>query len=170
MKRFLIVLLAALPLFADVVPKEAAKITTVILVRHAETPLPKTTNDPELTEAGQARARELVRILSAAGIDTIYVTPYLRTRNTAAPLAKALSLEALEIRTGESYPKDIVERIRKAPAGATLLVVGHSNSTQHVLQALGFADAPFIPETEFDNLYIVTMAEGAAPKLLKLRY
>jgi broad specificity phosphatase PhoE len=170
MKRFLFALLAAVPLFADAVANDAAKLTTVILVRHAETPLPKTTNDPELTEAGQARARELVRILGTTGIDTIYVTPYLRTRHTAAPLAKALNLESLEIKTGETYPKDVVERIRKAPAGATVLVVGHSNSTQHVLRELGFADAPFIPETEFDNLYIVTMAEGAAPRLLKLRY
>ena len=50
-----------------------------------------------------------------------------------------------------------------------MLVVGHNNTTPDVMRQLGIADAPSIAETEYDNLFIVTLTDGAA-KLTRLRY
>jgi broad specificity phosphatase PhoE len=165
MKRLLLGLALALPLFAH----EAPLVTTVILVRHAEKNEDKAIADPELIETGRARADELARMLAPAGIKAIYVTPYHRTRQTAAPLAKALGVEAVEVKTGATYAKEIAERIRKEHAGQTVLVVGHSNSTQQVIKELGIADAPFIPETDYDNFFVVTLV-GDSATLLKMKY
>ncbi|HYI07649.1 MAG TPA: phosphoglycerate mutase family protein [Thermoanaerobaculia bacterium] len=165
MKRFLLALAFALPLFAH----EAPSVTTVILVRHAEKIDDKANADPELTDAGRARATELARMLASSGVQAIYVTPFHRTRQTGAPAAKALGLEAVEVKTGKTYAKDVAELIRKQHAGSTVLVVGHSNSTQQVIQELGIAGAPFIPETDYDNFFVVTLV-GDSATLLKLKY
>lgn len=171
MKRLLLALALALPLFATAAAAhEAPSVTTVILVRHAEKIDDKANPDPELTEPGRARASLLAKMLSGAGVQAIYTTPFHRTRQTGAPVAKALGIEAVEAKTGPNYAKEMAERIRKEHAGQTVLVVGHSNSTQHVIQALGVTDAPFIPETDYDNFFVVTLVGGAAPRLLKLKY
>lgn len=167
MKRLLLLLLLAVPLSAAEIPE----ITTVLLVRHAEkVSTDPAAKDPELTEAGRMRANALARMLADAGVDAIYATPFHRTRQTAAPLAKALGLEAIELPTGASYAADVVARIRKQPAGSTIVVVGHSNSTQHVMRELGLADVPVIDESDYDNLFVVTLVDGRAPRLLRLRY
>src|SRR5687768_13117446 len=113
MKRFLLGLAFALPLFAH----EPPLVTTVILVRHAEKIDDKALTDPELTEAGRTRAHELARMLAPAGIKAIYATPFHRTRQTAAPLAKALGLEAVEVKTGKTYANDVASLIRKEHGG-----------------------------------------------------
>ena len=167
MKRLFAALLLALPLFAH--QDEAPKITTVILVRHAEKVEDKAIADPELTEPGRARANLLAKMLGSAGIQAIYTTPYNRTRMTGAPVAKAAGIEAVEVKTGQTYAKDVADLIRQKHRGQTVLVVGHSNSTQQVIQALGISDAPFIPETDYDNFFVVTLVGGEA-RLLKLKY
>jgi broad specificity phosphatase PhoE len=144
----------------------AAPVKTVILVRHAEKAAVET--DPPLTVEGEARAKNLARLLSASGITAIYTTPFARTRNTAEPIATALKLTPVEVKTGATYAADVVARIQAEPAGATILVVGHSNTTQHALTALGIANAPKIEDTEHDNLFVVTL--GDEPKMLVLKY
>src|SRR6185436_2612241 len=57
-------------------------VTTVILVRHAEKVIDPNNSDPDLSPAGQARAQEIVRIFSDAGINAIYATQYRRTQQT----------------------------------------------------------------------------------------
>jgi phosphohistidine phosphatase SixA len=103
-------------------------------------------------------------------VEAIYTTPYERTRQTAAPLAQALKLQPSEMKTGPTYAADVAARIRKEHRGGTIVVVGHSNSTVNVMKELGINDAPFIPESEYDNLFIVTLAEGFAPRMVALRY
>lgn len=145
-------------------------MTTVILVRHAEKSPDATLTDPPLTAAGEARAKTLARMLGKAGVSAIYTTPVVRTRRTAAPLAAALGVQPVEIQTGATYANDVVSRIRNQHAGATVLVVGHSNTTPEVIRALGIAEAPAIPDAEFDNFFVVTFVDGHAPSLLKLKY
>jgi TonB family protein len=153
-------------------PQQAARrtLTTVILVRHAEKEQDPAITDPALTSAGSERARSLARILRNAGITTIYTTPYARTRNTAAPLAEALQVQPVEISTGPTYVPEIVRRVIQDHGGATVLVVGHSNTTRDVLRGLGIANAPDIPDSEYDNLFIVTLGPFAEPKMVALRY
>ncbi len=162
MRRTLLALTALLTLAAH-----AAPVTTVILVRHAE----KTaaTDDPPLTAEGEARAQNLARMLEKSGVTTIYTTPFARTRSTAAPLAAALKVTPVETKAGPTYAAEMAATLRALPAGSTALVVGHSNSTPAVMKALGIANAPPIDDaTEFDNIFIVTLAEE--PKLVVLKY
>ncbi|MGZ8781809.1 MAG: histidine phosphatase family protein, partial [Thermoanaerobaculia bacterium] len=99
----------------------------------------------------------------------IYTTPYARTRDTAAPIASALRLTSIEVKPGPSYAADLAAKIRAEHAGKTVLVVGHSNTTQNVMKALGIENAPKIEETEYDNLFIVTLTSSGA-KMLVLKY
>ena len=68
--------------------------TTIIVIRHAEKDLSVSVTDPPLSPAGQARAALLARMFGdgkALGhVDAIYVSPALRNRQTAAPLAARL--------------------------------------------------------------------------------
>ena len=147
-----------------------AQTTTVILVRHGEKVTDPAIKDPSLTAAGAQRAKELARVLADAGITAILVTPYARTRETAAPTAAALGLEAVEIQAGETYAKEVADRIRASHKGGTVLVVGHSNTTPNVIQALGVPKPPEIPDSQYDALYVVTLVEGHEPRLVSLRY
>lgn len=159
----------ALTLACAVFAESRSQVTTVILVRHAEKAA-EPAADPPLTDAGQLRANELARVLGSAGIDAIYTTPFARTRATATPLAAALKVTPIEMRTGPTYAADMAATIIAKHRGSTVLVVGHSNSTQHVIHALGIADAPKIEESTFDNLFIVSLADGSEPRLTSLRY
>src|ERR1700691_3848883 len=84
-----------------------ADCTTVIIIRHAEKALGSVA-DPPLTEAGEARAALLARMFgdtqSPGRVDAIYVTPALRNRLTAAPLAARLGLTPVVTSAG---PKEL---------------------------------------------------------------
>lgn len=156
--------LVSVALLADT----ARPITTVILVRHAEK-VSDTDIDSPLSDAGHARARELARVLSDTRIDAIYITQYLRTRDTAAPLAKALGVEAQVFTTSKTYAADMATRIRTAHKGQMVLVVGHSNSTVDVLRQLGVSEPRRIEDSQFDHLFIVTLVANEV-RAVTLRY
>jgi 2,3-bisphosphoglycerate-dependent phosphoglycerate mutase len=145
-------------------------VTTVILVRHGEKVTEGMADDPPLSAAGVARAAELARVLADANVAAIYTTPFLRTRNTAAPIAAALKLTPIEVAGGKSYPADVVAKILADHAGETVLVVGHSNTTPDVLRRLGIANPPAIADSQYDDLFVVTLAKGAPARLVRLRY
>ena len=164
MKKILIVLAT---FFAFTL--NAAPVTTVILVRHAEKDT-EPAKDPPLTSEGRERAQQLARILGNSGISAIFTTNFARTRQTAAPIAALLNLQPAVNTPAATYARDLAKRIRSQHAGHTVLVVGHTNTTHDVMAALGVPNPPTIPETDFDNLFIVTLAEGSEPKLLALKY
>ncbi|MEZ4931357.1 MAG: hypothetical protein R2788_04395 [Saprospiraceae bacterium] len=56
------------------------------------------------------------------------------------------------------------------PAGK-ILVVGHSNTTPDFINVLtGTNDYPQLPETEYDNLFIVTVLEKGRAEVVQLKY
>lgn len=136
--------------------------TVVYLVRHAEKV--DDSRDPVLSEVGQARAAELSRMLSDAGITHIWSTDYQRTRLTAEPLARRLGLPVL------SYPPsrldDFAKQLKATPGRH--LVVGHSNTTGELVQALGGQPGAAIQDIEYDRLYTVFLgADGPVTVLLR---
>jgi 2,3-bisphosphoglycerate-dependent phosphoglycerate mutase len=153
-------------LLAMSMPMHAA--TTIILVRHAEKA--SMAGDMPLSDAGNARANELTRVLGGAGITAIYTTQYLRTQQTVAPLAKALSIEPVRIETAKTYPADVVRDILAKHKGETVLVAGHSNTTVDVLRELGMKNPPFIPEPQFDDLFVCTVNDAPPASCVALRY
>ena len=142
----------------------------VILVRHAEradagmaaAKLPGA--DPELSDAGKARAAALAALLKDAKLTAIFTTEYKRTRDTAQPLATATGIAAAVVDS-----KDAAGLIGKVKASAgNVLVVGHSNTVPDVIKALGVSEPVAIADDQFDNLFVVI--RGARPTLLRLHY
>lgn len=159
-------------------PDDGFKVTTVFLVRHAEKAAePK--DDPPLLESGIVRSKELARILGDAGIRTIYTSQYLRTKQTAAPLAAQLGIVSTVVpltmntmNMGEVSQESIGGLAAKIyqKAGQNALVVGHSNTVPETIRALGGDVVPTIRPEDFDDLFVVTIyAEGKA-KVAHLKY
>ena len=132
--------------------------TIVYLVRHAEKITGENAGrDPQLTQAGKLRAQVLAELLRDKKINFVHSTDYIRTRDTAAPLA---ALAGVEI---EIYnPRDLEKLANHIKAlGGRHLVVGHSNTTQEAAIALGSeATYPPINEAgEYDRLYKVQIKD-----------
>lgn len=163
-------------------PERAAdgggKVTTVFLVRHAEkADVPG--SDPPLSEAGRARAEALSRLLQNAGVRAILTSQFLRTQQTAEPLAKRLGVAAAAVPLGvkTSNPREVTEEsVREltkrveAHAGEAVLIVGHSNSVPDVIRALGGDAIPKIDESSFDDLFVVTVHGAGRAKVVHLKY
>lgn len=143
-------------------------LTTVILVRHAEKNIEPNNPDPDLSPAGQARAQELVRVLGAAGITSIYGTQYKRTQQTAKPLADSLHLAVNVIEAKKT--QDLINSIRTTNRGQTILVVGHSNTVPEIITALGGGNVPEIPDSDYDNMYFVSIYKSGSAKVTKIKY
>jgi len=149
----------------------------VWLVRHAERAdqdpaagaMLEPQRDPELSDAGRERAAELARMLADAGITRIWSTPFARTRQTAAPLAAALGLEVSEYdpRVAESMA-DL--RVALDEPGSRHLVVGHSNTTPALVEALGADAHGAIAEDEYDRLYFVVRSGADAVSSALIRF
>jgi broad specificity phosphatase PhoE len=124
--------------------------------------------DPDLSEAGRARAESLALALKDAHITAIYATEFKRTQQTAAPLAKALGL-TVKIVTSKSTADLIKQLIKQLGAAkSNVLVVGHSNSVPDVIKGLGVTTPVTIGDDEFDNMFLVST--GTPPSLLRLHY
>ena len=139
--------------------------TTVILLRHAEKATQPADNPP-LTAAGRARAKVLADVLADSGVSAIFVTEFRRTAETAAPLAARIHLQPRVISAAEK--QELVETIRKIQDG-TVVIVGHSNTIPVIVAELGGPSSVVIPETEFDNLIILTLGPSGA-SFLRLHY
>ena len=145
--------------------------TTVILVRHAEKG-DAPANDPGLTEAGAARAKALLAIARDAGVTAVITTQFARTRETARPAAEALGITPEVARAGGSAAQHAqdVARIVQAHAGGVVLVVGHSNTIPAIVAALGAPQPPPICDSEYDDLYVVTLGATSPAHVIRARY
>jgi broad specificity phosphatase PhoE len=174
------VVLAAAPLAGQAergagADTEAAPTPTVVwLVRHAERAddgpgqdgMLARVRDPELSSAGRRRAQALRALLVDVQLDRVLSTDYRRTRATADPVAAAHGLVV------ESYdPGDLGGLARRIGAsGSHWLVVGHSNTTPDLVEALGGEPGGAIDEFEYDRLYQVVITGDGAVETTLLRF
>lgn len=143
--------------------------TIVILVRHAENAIvPPENKDPDLSLAGIARTQELVKMFGDAGIGAIYATQFKRTQQTVKPLADKLGIPVTQLDAKKTT--ELVQQIRARNAGQVIFIAGHNNTVPEIIAALGGPQLPIIPETDFDNLYILTVQSDGSAKLLKMKY
>lgn len=134
----------------------ACSTTTVYIVRHAEKV--NETDTTDLTPAGYARATALADTLANAGIDSIFTTPYYRTRQTAQPLVKRISIPSADY---PAKPTDAIVNRLKSIKNKTVLVVGHSNTILEIAQGLGAKPTlTKIESDDFDNLLQVRIHSG----------
>ena len=81
-------------------PEPALPVTTILLVRHGQTPttgkvLPGRAPGLHLADAGRAQAEAVARRLDGVEVAALYCSPLERTIETAAPIAAAFGLEAI---------------------------------------------------------------------------
>lgn len=142
--------------------------TTVLLIRHAEkgTTPPQ---DPPLNPSGQARANELLHVAQKAGVKAIYATNALRSRQTVQPLSTQLNVPIT------TYPavdfQGLKGMIMSAHTGDVVLVAGHSDTMESIIQALGgTGQSCSLQGDEFDNLCVVTIYGSGKVNVINLQY
>jgi broad specificity phosphatase PhoE len=149
-----------------------ARATTVVVVRHAEKVMDGSP-DPALTDEGQARAALLGRLFGDRSpkehIDAIYVSPALRNRLTAAPLAAQLGL-APET-ASEDDPRGFARRVLHEHRGDRILVVGDADTLPALVEALsGAKDIPPIGAADYGTMYVIGVPRVGRANVLRVAY
>lgn len=146
--RFLLALLLA--------PLVPVSSQAVFVVRHAEK-ASETERDPMLSAAGEARAAALDSALAGTPISAIIVTPYARTRGTAALVARRNGITPIEVGVTGGVPAHArAVAAEVARHQGNVLVVGHSNTIGAVVAALGGSqDVGDLCDSEYRTLFVV---------------
>lgn len=144
----------------------ASLVTTVVLTRHGERTAIPGNQDPPLNAAGKARAKELIHVAGQSGIKAIYCSHFIRSLQTAKPLAAHLDLPPIVMDDALQIRNDILSN----HAGQTVLVIGHSNTVPEIIDRLGAGGVPAIGESEFDNLFVVKVFDQGRASVTRLKY
>lgn len=145
--------------------------TLVVVIRHAEKAGPS--GDVPLSSLGEARAHDLVPLAREAGISAVVTTQFLRTRQTAAPTVQALGITpdvVAATANANEHARQIATLVRERYQGRAVLIVGHSNTVPAIIAALGGPSMRDLCESEYDRLFVLSMSEGAPPRLIQSRY
>lgn len=145
-----------------------SEVTTFVLVRHAEK-ADDGTRDPDLSPEGKQRADKLAQLLSHQQVNVALSTDYKRTTQTVAPLVAKQGLTLVKYRTLTDAGLDSLALKHK---GATVLIVGHSNSVpamaNHLLNEKKLNQ---FDESDYGNLLVISVAKPGEPgKLTHLTY
>lgn len=141
--------------------------TRIFIVRHAEK---LSGTDPLLTPEGNNRAGDLMRALQNEGIQKIYVSQFRRTQNTGDSMRIQLKIDTVHYTADTLCDKLIYTIMEHGDFGKTILIVAHSNTIPQIIRKFGVNDYPYgdIPDTEYDNLFLITYRkEKAKLKLVK---
>ncbi len=137
---------------------------TIVLLRHADIDEPHGP-EPILNAAGVERAKALAHVLGTAGVTTVFVSPALRTQQTARPL-----LDKLGISFQIPSDSEIIEKALAAETGDVVVIIGHSNTVPKLISDLG---APFSATAILqghEDLFVVTVVASGNASVLRLKY
>lgn len=150
---------------------QAAAQRVVVLVRHAELQgqtMAQPAQTP-LSDVGQLRAKRLAELLQPSGVTAVYATEFVRTRDTAAPLAEQQGLPVTVVAKAESA--SLIERIRREQPDGTVLVVAHSDTLPMLVAALGRgADEGRIGANDYGQVFVLSPQPAGPATLLRLKY
>lgn len=142
----------------------ACSTSKIYITRHAERANESDTTS--ISAAGQARARALADRLAGAQIDSIFVTPYLRTEQTAAPLAARLRLPTTKY---PASPVSVITNRLRSLRGKNALVVGHSNTILEIAKGLGTNPSiQKIEHSDYQNILFIQMRHTPLGQRVKL--
>ena len=142
-----------------------AETTIFFLVRHAEKDTSGGTN-ADLNPIGRGRAAILPKILKKIKISGVYSTDKPRTRNTAAPVAKAKGQTVVmyDVKKQAEFIKNLLNQ----GTGKRYFIVGHSNTIpQMAYQILRGDEKPTadLADDEYARLFIVSVKKGKEAKV-----
>jgi phosphohistidine phosphatase SixA len=128
--------------------------TRYYVVRHAEKAAPNATmsSDVPLSEAGRKRAEALRDTLSGVSIQQFWTSNTIRTRSTLEPIRAAVNGQ-LQVYSNDSLDFYIT---RWKEASGTLLIAGHSNTVDNIVNGLLEQDAlKDLPDSQYGDLFVV---------------
>lgn len=162
-----VVVIDTFTVFETIIETVNDTATTFILVRHAETT--GSGSNPSLSSAGQTRANALQKILDNIPLNAVFSTNFNRTMQTATPTATD---QSLTIAIYDAFnPDALIDQTLTAFHDGVVLIVGHSNTTPDFLNVLtGSNSFTDIPETEYDNLFIVHVYKKGRAEVLHMKY
>lgn len=128
---------------------------TVILVRHAEKDVSPTADkvNPELTAEGRMRAQKLVKTAGKYKPKAIFSSNFIRTRDTAKPLADK---RELEIQIYDHRNLQAIADLIMSGKYKKIVVVGHNSTTPALANLLVGSDKykPLL-ESEYDKMFVI---------------
>ena len=159
--KTIVLLLAVLTLVVSC--KESGKINVAekentsvyYFIRHAEKDRSDPTNkNPSLTIQGLERANKWALFFKDKNIAAVYSTNYIRTQQTALPIAKEQNIEIINYTTKELISEKFIANNK----GKNIVIVGHSNTTPELVNILlGEKKYEDISDSENNNLFVVTL-------------
>ena len=159
--KTIVLLIAVLTLVVSC--KESGKINVAekentsvyYFIRHAEKDRSDPTNkNPSLTIQGLERANKWAVFFKDKNIAAVYSTNYIRTQQTALPIAKEQNIEIINYTTKELISEKFIANNK----GKNIVIVGHSNTTPELVNSLlGERKYKDIADSENNNLFVVTL-------------
>ena len=159
--KTIVLLLAVLTIVISC--KESSKInlaekentSVYYFIRHAEKDRSDSTNkNPSLTIQGLERANKWAVFFKDKNIAAVYSTNYIRTQQTALPIAKEQNIEIISYTAKELISEKFIANNK----GKNIVIVGHSNTTPELVNSLlGEKKYEDIADSENNNVFIVTL-------------
>ncbi|MFD0738699.1 histidine phosphatase family protein [Lysobacter koreensis] len=170
--RVLLPMLAAIACLLSACAHTAPSVenagVSFVVVRHAERSSDDP-RDPNLSDAGRARAAALAASLAGAPVAAVYATAYRRTQQTAAPSASAHALTVTTYDAKQPAAEFAAQLKRTHPRG-TVLVVGHSNTAPEIAAALCACTVEPMGDAEYDRRLRIDIGADGVAKLSVSRY
>lgn len=140
---------------------------TIILVRHAEK-VDSSSPDPELSEAGRARAITLMRRLKKYRPGAIFSTDLKRTRDTAAPIA-AHRKKLVQLYDARQ-PRELINQIM-ASRTKRFVIVGHSNTIPGLVNLITKKELfRNLEDSEYGTIWVIRIRKGSVQKIEVLNF
>lgn len=142
--------------------------TAFVVVRHAEK-VADGSKDPVLDASGLRRADALAELLADVPVSAVYATPTRRARQTAQPLARRHGIRVRDYDPAQP-PSALATVLHTRHAGATVVVVGHSNTVPGIVSALCACPVAPLTELDYGDLFEVRIAADGASTLDHRRF
>ena len=147
-----------------------ARTAVVILVPNAEAGASDTGN-PDLSPAGESRARRLgsflADVLPGRAVDHLYAANTRRSQQTAVSVANQFKLP-INLLGGSDWG-ELASRLRREHRGATVVVVGHAEVLRGLAERLGIGPLPLADDDHASVFVLVSPGPGES-RLLRLPY
>jgi len=141
------------------IAQSEGEMFTIYLVRHAEKDLSsENSRNPTLTECGKLRAENFANFFSDIDIGSVYSSDYIRTVDTANPVANAKEIK-VELYNPRQLGEVANSLLRKKQDA---LVVGHSNSTGQLAGLLIGEEVSGMDESIYDRIYQVVVSSNSS--------
>lgn len=138
------------------------------LIRHAEK-ADDGTKDPPLTKKGLLRSKLLSQMFYRVNLTAVYSTNYKRTQSTAEPTAEYFDMTINSYKASDL--QDFTKTLLKRHDGENILVVGHSNTTPRLLNALhGDSNVESLDEGDYNNLFLLNFLKDGSRQIISFQF